>query len=130
MADALELHPDVQHAMNGDLCEFAQRWKLDGDYLRCRSCRRPQLAGYHHLPFQHAAGCEAAERCEPHPWQTLVALLRPMVPAVRVTATECAVEKAREDAGLYGVGYLVDGVRVSPGRIRIFGVADLGAKDA
>lgn len=82
MADSLALPNDGQHVMNAGLCEFARRWSLDGDYLRCRSCKRPQLAGYHHLPFQHADGCRQ-QYWETHPWQVLVRLLRPISAATQ-----------------------------------------------
>lgn len=74
-------NPDVS-AANGEPCTFSSRWELDGDYLRCRACLRPQLTNCARYPFQHADGCKGAQDHEPHPWITFVQLLAPLSQAV------------------------------------------------
>lgn len=65
---------EATSAINGDLCDFSNRWKLDSDYLRCRRCNRPQITNYMDSPFPHASGCRPARVLEPHPWRTFLAL--------------------------------------------------------
>lgn len=72
------LGEDAARQMNAALCQFGKRWRLDGDYLRCRSCNRPHLASCVRLEFEHAHGCEAAGNVEQQPWAALLALLRPI----------------------------------------------------
>jgi hypothetical protein len=59
-----------RHPLNA----FADRWKLDGDYLRCRCCNRPQQVSFALHDFPHAAGCKGA-KWEQDPWKTLSSLL-------------------------------------------------------
>lgn len=59
-----------RHPLN----DFADRWELDGDYIRCRTCTRPQIVSLMHHDFHHAAGCRLASS-EQKPWKTLIALL-------------------------------------------------------
>lgn len=75
----------VLHQMNSALCDFSMRWTLDGDYLRCRKCKRPIIASRADMPFSHASGCKAASTSEPHPWRVLARLLAPL------TALSCEV---------------------------------------
>lgn len=56
---------------NDLLLDFAQRWKLDGDYLRCRKCNRPHIASKADMPFSHMAGCKLEEKATQHPWLIL-----------------------------------------------------------
>ena len=67
---------------NGKLCSFSMRWVLDGDYMRCRICQRPQLTSYARYPFPHVAGCKGAKAHEAHPWVTFVQLMAPLSHAV------------------------------------------------
>ncbi|MEF3066342.1 hypothetical protein [Pandoraea apista] len=67
------------HQMNSALCDFAKRWTLDGDYLRCRSCARPVIASRADMPFSHAHGCKAAKTAEAYPWREFVRLLGPLI---------------------------------------------------
>jgi hypothetical protein len=85
---------DRFHLMNGALCDFGMRWRLDGDYLRCRGCNRPQLTDYAHEDFMHAASCRNASKSEPRPWETLIHLLEQMI-ATRASAS-LAKELSRE----------------------------------
>ena len=66
---------------NSQLCSFAMRWEIDGDYMRCRKCNRPQLTSYMHREFPHAHECKAAGNVESHPWQTFVLLMQPITRA-------------------------------------------------
>lgn len=66
------------HAMNDALCDFSNRWKSDGDYLRCVKCRRPIIASAAAQAFQHAADCPSRLLTETHPWLKLLELLRPL----------------------------------------------------
>jgi len=68
-----------RHKINADLCAFYMRWEADGDYLRCRKCKRPQIASYAEKNFPHAAGCKAVGHVEQRPWLALVDLLRPLI---------------------------------------------------
>lgn len=65
---------DSRTAERPALITFGERWELDGDYLRCRSCRRPQIVSFSLHDFPHAAGCRgAAHEC--NPWKTLAGLI-------------------------------------------------------
>lgn len=68
----------AMHRMNGLLCDFSMRWKLDGDYLRCRTCDRPQIASCADRDFPHANICVASPNVETNPWRTLLAILTPL----------------------------------------------------
>lgn len=63
--------------MNDALIDFAKRWKVDGDYLRCTHCERPQIASRWREDFIHAAGC-LREDSEAFPWLALARLVEPM----------------------------------------------------
>jgi len=82
--------PDREALMNGSLCKFGMNWLLDGDYLRCRVCKRPQIASCAHLDFPHASDCKCADDVENHPWLTLIGLLKPI-------AIDQAIAAKRED---------------------------------
>ncbi|MFY3461069.1 hypothetical protein ACOTJD_30880 [Achromobacter xylosoxidans] len=69
----------ARHKMNAELCAFYMRWEADGDYLRCRKCKRPQIASYAEKGFPHAAGCKAVGNVEQRPWLALVELMRPLI---------------------------------------------------
>lgn len=64
-------------AMNNALCDFGDRWIMDGDYLRCRKCHRPHIASKADMDFQHAAGCKFAGG-DRRPWRRLVGILTPL----------------------------------------------------
>lgn len=113
------ISPEEQHAMNNSLLDFARRWKLDGDYLRCLKCNAPHLAGYHDKPMIHNPGCVAAAKAETHPWQTLAALLRPVTARLSVIDGDAEEARAGRDADLIGVGFLVDGMRLDPKRVAV-----------
>lgn len=66
------------YRMNHALCDFAVRWVLDGDYLRCKKCKRPHIASAIDRPFEHAEGCKLAATAEEFPWQSLLRILRPI----------------------------------------------------
>lgn len=66
------------HAMNTQLCGFGMRWRLDGDYLRCKKCDRPQLASRAHDAFKHADGCKNGLGAERHPWREFIRITAPI----------------------------------------------------
>lgn len=57
--------------VNDSLLEFADHWKLDGDYLRCRKCNRPHIASKAAMPFVHMSGCKLEGKLTQHPWLLL-----------------------------------------------------------
>lgn len=59
-----------RHPLN----DFADRWELNGDCMRCRKCKRQQQTSWALHDFPHAAGCwnEAGER---NPWKSLASLI-------------------------------------------------------
>ena len=61
--------------VNDRLLDFSSDWKLDGDYLRCRSCNRPHIASKAAMPFCHMAGCRLDGKVDSHPWQLLRQIL-------------------------------------------------------
>jgi hypothetical protein len=90
----------VRHKMNADLCAFYMRWEADGDYLRCRKCKRPQIASYAEKGFPHAAGCKAVGNVEQRPWLALVELMRPLIGSVAPAAGDALRDR---DAALEAV---------------------------
>lgn len=66
------------HDMNDALCSFGNRWLMDGDYLRCRKCKRPHIASKLDMEFQHADGCKAAGKVATHPWREFLEIIRPL----------------------------------------------------
>ncbi|WP_419965218.1 hypothetical protein [Stenotrophomonas geniculata] len=82
MAEPQIIHSEAIAEANGKLCSFSMRWELDGDYMRCRICQRPQLTSYARYSFPHDDGCKGAQHHEAHPWITLVQLLAPVSKAV------------------------------------------------
>lgn len=79
---------DGNDARQHPLIDFADRWELDGDYIRCRACNRPQQVSWALHDFPHASGCRA-EGGEPTPWVTLNSLIiAQLVKAKAPEATE------------------------------------------
>lgn len=72
--------PDQQSLsdMNAALCELSKRWILDGDYLRCKRCKRPHIASKFAAPFLHEHDCKFANVGSEYPWRLLVNLLSPL----------------------------------------------------
>lgn len=70
---------DTLRSMNGDLCGFALRWKVDGDYLRCAKCNRPHIASRADMAFKHMAGCAKDSSKPTYPWRELIEILRPLI---------------------------------------------------
>lgn len=64
--------------MNDQLLGFCERWYLDGDYLRCRACDRPQIASRANEPFVHADGCKNGLGAERKPWIDLHRIIAPL----------------------------------------------------
>lgn len=72
------LERDVRHHMNNALCEFALRWRVESDYVRCAKCKRAHIASKADMDFEHAAGCKNAGNAEAQPWRTLLSILSPL----------------------------------------------------
>ncbi|WP_186214681.1 hypothetical protein [Burkholderia gladioli] len=75
---ARTLSKDALHHMNIALCQFARRWRVDGDYVRCSKCKRAHIASEADIDFDHAAGCKNAADAEARPWRTLLSILSPL----------------------------------------------------
>lgn len=71
----------ARYRLDGGLEEHGRRWEVDGDLIRCRTCRRGHLASKAGEAFQHAADCAARSDFARHPWHDLAELLRAL-PAV------------------------------------------------
>ena len=69
---------DPQTTARPALITFSHHWQLDGDYIRCRSCKRPQIISCCHADFPHAAGCKDAA-WESQPWKTLASLINAQI---------------------------------------------------
>jgi hypothetical protein len=50
------------------LIDLARHYVMDGDYLRCRACNRPQQVMYCHSAFPDRVGCANEEGAPGHPW--------------------------------------------------------------
>lgn len=61
----------MNNVTNDLLMIFGNRWKLEGDWLRCRRCRRPHIASKADQEFSHRSGCIAEGNVETHPWLRL-----------------------------------------------------------
>jgi hypothetical protein len=70
LSKSFETTPTVRHPLN----DFADRWEVDGDCIRCRGCNRPQQASWMHHDFPHVAGCRYSD-AERNPWKTLASLI-------------------------------------------------------
>lgn len=50
------------------LTDLADHYKVDGDYMRCMTCNRPQQVMWCHSAFPHAADCRIADKAPCKPW--------------------------------------------------------------
>lgn len=57
------------------LNRFSAGWKLNGDLIECRKCRRSQHVSWVHEDFKHRAGCRSEGKVCADPWKTLGALI-------------------------------------------------------
>jgi hypothetical protein len=70
------------------LVTFADRWQIDGDWIRCRRCKRPQQVSRALHDFSHMAGC-SNEGAEAQPWKSLAGLIQAQIAHAKpVTATQ------------------------------------------
>lgn len=77
-------HPDI----NAMLLDFADKFRLDGDLLRCVSCNRGIVASRHDEDFVHAANCKML-RTRGRPWSALQGILcGPMVDAMHAAQAQ------------------------------------------
>lgn len=70
-------------AINNDLCDFSSRWSHDGDYMRCRGCKRPQMTNFMDMDFPHAASCRVAGVVDPHPWRRYLEIMERLAQAAQ-----------------------------------------------
>ena len=55
------------------LRRLQRRWRIDGDWMTCRSCSYNIVASRIHEKAQHASDCKTPN--EPNPWVQLRAIL-------------------------------------------------------
>ena len=65
-------------SVNNMLCSFSQRWKLDGDYFRCKGCGCPQIASKIGGKYLHAEFCNLASRTDACPWVAFMTITQPL----------------------------------------------------
>ena len=65
------------------LIDFADRWELDGDCIRCRQCGRAQQTSWMHHDFAHAHYCVSA-KAERNPWKSLYGLINTQMMKAKV----------------------------------------------
>jgi hypothetical protein len=53
---------------NKILNDLARFYEVDGDYMRCRACNRPQIVNRCYSDFPHGAGCSNAGAAPGNPW--------------------------------------------------------------
>lgn len=63
---------------NDKLLEFGRKWKLDGDWMVCKKCKRPIIASRDGEELPHADGCKQPN--EQHPWRQLREIIAPAAP--------------------------------------------------
>lgn len=63
--------PDHDTAVNRKLMDWSKEWILDGDLVRCRSCKRGIIYSRRDEKFIHSADCPTL-MC--YPWELLIAL--------------------------------------------------------
>ena len=89
------LDDQARSALNGALCDLAARWKIDGDWMTCKACKRSLIASRVNEALPHAAGCKLAATTETHPWQALLKILRPLYLHAPATLPAAAHEAMR-----------------------------------
>ncbi|HBI70674.1 MAG TPA: hypothetical protein DDZ22_17215 [Massilia sp.] len=67
--------PKIPRENNDKLIELARYWKLDGDWMTCKGCKRSLIASRDGEELNHADGCKFA--AQQHPWARLRALVAP-----------------------------------------------------
>lgn len=58
---------------NDALLALARYWKLDGDWMTCKGCKRSLIASRDGEELNHADGCKHWD--QHHPWAKLRAIL-------------------------------------------------------
>jgi len=71
----------IPRESNDALIALAKYWKLDGDWMTCRACRRSLIASRDGEELNHGDGCKFWD--QQHPWAQLRGLIarRPAPPA-------------------------------------------------
>lgn len=75
-------------AINDELCAFSDRWKHDGDYMRCRKCSAPQITSCMDMPFPHQDRCKQALGAERHPWRSYLEIIERLAQAAQRAAAQ------------------------------------------
>lgn len=84
--------------INEMLLEFAGRFRLDGDLLRCIDCNRGIVASRMDEDFVHAPSCKS-RTTGGRPWAALQGILAgPLVDMLKSATAELAAVKAERDA--------------------------------
>lgn len=81
---------------NKMLLDFASDWTLDGDLLRCRDCKRAQIASRQDEDFVHRSDCKKL-RISGRPWSVLQAILLTLPSGVSVVDQLAAVTAQRDE---------------------------------
>lgn len=81
LGEAKAVAPQELSRMNDLLCDFALRWKLNGDWLTCKKCKHNHIASKADQSFYHNMDCKGIGAFETHPWSTLVSILSPLYAA-------------------------------------------------
>ena len=72
---------------------WSKRWKLDGDVMWCRCCKRGIHITRMGAPLNHTAGCKNDD--DLHPWHSLARLMAPI--DALSSAPECTDEGQRPE---------------------------------
>lgn len=81
---------------NKMLLDFASDWTIDGDLLRCRDCKRAQIASRQDEDFVHRSDCKKL-RIGGRPWTVLQAILLTLPSGVSVVDQLSAVTAQRDE---------------------------------
>lgn len=78
------------------LLDFASDWTLDGDLLRCRACKRAQIASRQDEDFVHRSDCKK-KRTGGRPWTFLQSILLTLPSGQSVMDLLAAANAQRDD---------------------------------
>lgn len=68
--------PEPDYLVNEKLIQWANDWELDGDLVRCRSCKRGIIYSRRDEKLVHSADCKTWAA---YPWELLIALAPPRI---------------------------------------------------
>ena len=102
MSELIDMHEN-----NNGLCSFGTRWRIEGDYIRCGTCDRPQLTSYADHDFPHADFCRVKDSpaMERRPWRAYVELLAPLcrAPVQEAQAVACYGIRKKGETAIIGI---------------------------